>query len=84
MIDRVHRELDPADIQKIAQTYHAWRGSDDPQKNPHGEVEKYEDVPGFCKSANLDEIGSHGHVLTPGRYVGAEAAEDDGNRFRRR
>jgi type I restriction enzyme M protein len=81
MIDRVHLDLGQDDIQKIAQTYHAWRGGDDPQKNPHGEIAKYEDVPGFCKSANLDEIRSHGHVLTPGRYVGVEAAEDDDEPF---
>nr|WP_298854939.1 N-6 DNA methylase [uncultured Aquimonas sp.] len=41
----------------------------------------YQDIPGFCKSATLDEIRKHGHVLTPGRYVGAEAAEDDGEAF---
>ena len=38
-------------------------------------------MPGFCKSATLDEVRKHGHVLTPGRYVGAEAAEDDGESF---
>jgi len=41
----------------------------------------YEDVPGFCKAAKLDDIRKHGHVLTPGRYVGAEAIEDDGEPF---
>jgi type I restriction enzyme M protein len=38
-------------------------------------------VPGFCKSATTEEIASHGFVLTPGRYVGAEEAEDDGEPF---
>jgi len=71
MIDRVHRELTGEDIAKIADTYHAWRGD----KNCTG---KYADVPGFCKSATLDEIRKHGHVLTPGRYVGAEAQVEDG------
>ena len=50
-----------------------WRGS--------GDTSDYEDVPGFCKSANLEEIRKHGHVLTPGRYVGAAPQEDDGEPF---
>ncbi len=73
MVDRVHRELTDEDLQKIAGTYHAWRGDK--------EAGEYEDVPGFCKAARLDEIRKHGHVLTPGRYVGAEAAEDGGEPF---
>ena len=60
-------------LQKIAGTYHAWRGDKDAGES--------EDVSGFCKSATLDDIRKHGHVLTPGRYVGAEAAEDDGEPF---
>ncbi len=71
--DRVHRELTDADVARIAGTYHAWRGD-----KGAGE---YADIPGFCKAAKLDEIRKHGHVLTPGRYVGAEAAEDDGELF---
>ncbi len=73
MADRVHREVLDADIAKIAGTYHAWRGDKD--------AGEYEDIPGFCKRATLEEIRKHGHVLTPGRYVGAEAAEDDGEPF---
>jgi type I restriction enzyme M protein len=73
LTDRVHRELTDADIAKIAGTYHAWRGDKS--------AGKYEDVPGFCKSATLTDIAKQGHVLTPGRYVGAEAAEDDGEPF---
>lgn len=69
LVDRTRRELLDADITLIADTYHAWRGEPG--------LASYEDVPGFCKSADLDEIRSHGHVLTPGRYVGAEAALDD-------
>ena len=73
MVDRTHRELTGDDIARIADAYHAWRGEED-----SGE---YADVPGFCKSATLEEIRKHGHVLTPGRYVGAEPQEDDGEPF---
>jgi len=74
MVDRIHRELTNVDIARIAGTYHAWR-----RENGTG---KYEDVPGFCKNSALEEIRKHGHVLTPGRYVGAEAQEDDGEPFK--
>lgn len=73
LTDRVHRELTEQDIAKIAGTYHAWRGDKD-----SGE---YADMPGFCKAARLDDIRKHGHVLTPGRYVGTEAAEEDAEPF---
>lgn len=78
MVDRVHRELSDDDIAKIANTYHAWRGD---LPAPGRQAGKYADTPGFCKSVTLEEIARHGHVLTPGRYVGAEAAEDDGEPF---
>jgi type I restriction enzyme M protein len=81
MIDRVHLELTTEDIKSVAQTYHAWRGVDDPLRNPHSAIQDYQDVAGFCKSATVDIIRSHGHVLTPGRYVGAEEVEDDGEPF---
>ena len=74
LIDRVHRELSVDDVQKIANTYHAWRGD-------KGCKVKYADVAGFCKNALLDEIRGHGHILTPGRYVGAAEVEDDGESF---
>ncbi len=69
--NRVHRVLDPADIARIADTYHAWR-------RPGG---TYADVPGFCKSATVEEIAAHDFVLTPGRYVGAEDVEEDAEPF---
>ena len=74
LIDRVHRELTDADIERIAGTYHAWRGDKDCQR-------KYADEPGFCKATSLEEIRKHGHVLTPGRYVGAAAQEEDDEPF---
>lgn len=69
LVDRVHRDLDEGEVAKIAGTYHAWRGD--------AEGGDYEDVPGFCKAATLEDIRKHGHVLTPGRYVGATETEDD-------
>jgi type I restriction enzyme M protein len=73
MVDRTHRELTDKDIARIANTYHAWRGEKD--------AGEYADIAGFCKNATLDEVRKHGHVLTPGRYVGAVAQEDDGEPF---
>ncbi|MFH0874779.1 MAG: class I SAM-dependent DNA methyltransferase [archaeon] len=67
MYDRRHKELTDDEIKKIAATYHSWRG----------EGGNYEDVLGFCKSAKLEEIRKHSHILTPGRYVGAEEEEED-------
>ncbi|HDP36099.1 MAG TPA: SAM-dependent DNA methyltransferase, partial [Candidatus Hydrogenedentes bacterium] len=90
MVDRTRRELTNDDIQKIADTYHAWRSVAGTQINASNtsndesgrdESRPYEDIPGFCKSATLDEIRKHGYVLTPGRYVGAESAKDDGEPF---
>ena len=73
MIDRVHRELTGKEISRIAETYHAWRGGEG--------VGEYVDVPGFCKSTTVAEIEEYGNVLTPGRYVGAEAQEEDSEPF---
>ena len=74
METRVHRVFTNGDVAKIAETAYRWRQS--------GEVEGvYEDVPGFCRSVKLDEVLEHGFVLTPGRYVGAEAVDDDDEAF---
>jgi len=70
MVDRTRKELTQDDIAEVAGAYHAWRKGDG-----------FEDVPGFCKAASLDEIRQHQHVLTPGRYVGAKDIEDDGEPF---
>jgi type I restriction enzyme M protein len=71
METRVNRVLDEPDVAKIAQTYHAWRETGG----------AYADQPGFCRAAPLAEIQAHDYVLTPGRYVGAEALEEDAEPF---
>ena len=76
LIDRTHQELTDDEIDRIAATYHAWRG----EKG----AGKYKDISGFCKDASKDEIASYSHVLTPGRYVGAEEVEDDAGVFENR
>lgn len=73
MVDRVHRELADKEIAHLARTYHSWRGEKD--------AGEYNDISGFCKSADLEEIREHGYVLTPGRYVGAEDIEEDQEPF---
>lgn len=70
MKDRVLRDFRPEDIAGVADTFHNWKAGED-----------YEDVAGFCKSATLEEITKHDFVLTPGRYVGAAAEDDDGEPF---
>jgi len=76
MVDRTHKELTTDDIEAIAKTYHAWRGEAEA-----GGYEAYADEAGYCKSATLDDIKANDYVLTPGRYVGAAAIEDDGIPF---
>ena len=73
MVTRTRKEFSDEDINKIAGTYHAWRGQDG--------VGDFVDVPGFCASVNLETLKDHGHVLTPGRYVGATVAEEDDTPF---
>lgn len=69
MVTRTQRVLTREEIQRVAATYHAWRGE--------AGAGDYADQPGFCKAASLDEIASHHHVLTPGRYVGAADNDDE-------
>lgn len=85
MISRVHKELTVADIARIADTYHVWRSSPEEitRRREAGIIglSEYQDEAGFCKSATLSEIAANDYVLTPGRYVGAAAIEDDGIPF---
>jgi type I restriction enzyme M protein len=73
LVDRTHRDFSDEDLERITQTYHAWRGET--------EAGEYKDTLGFCKSGTVEEIASHSYVLTPGRYVGSEALEDDSEPF---
>jgi type I restriction enzyme M protein len=77
MISRVQSELTDSVIERIANTVAAWRG--EPQEGQS--VGEYQDIAGFCRSVPLAEIAQHGHVLTPGRYVGAEEVEDNDEAF---
>lgn len=77
-ISRVQIELLDSDIERIAQTVANWRGV---PLDTGGEIAEYADVAGFCRSVPLDEIAEHGHVLTPGRYVGSAAVEEDDETF---
>jgi type I restriction enzyme M protein len=79
MISRVQSELDQAAIDRIANTAKAWRGED--MSDVEGFEQGYQDIAGFCRSVPLSEIAEHGHVLTPGRYVGAEEVEDCDDAF---
>ena len=72
MISRVQAELTDETIERIASTVAAWRGENESD---------YQDIAGYCRTVSLDEIAQHGHVLTPGRYVGAEEVEDDDDAF---
>jgi type I restriction enzyme M protein len=76
LVDRTRKEFSDNDVAKITGAYHAWRGEKD--------AGVYEDVPGFCKAVTLEEVRTHGHVLTPGRYVGAADIEDDDAPFAER
>ena len=71
MRDRTHRELIAEDMDPIAGTYYRWRGF----------VMDYEDESGICQRAQLAELRCQRHVLTPGRYIGAPIAEDDGELY---
>lgn len=71
MVTRKHREFSDEEIAEIYNTYHNWRDN----------KKEYKDIQGFCKSADIEEVREHEYILTPGRYVGIEEVEDDGEPF---
>lgn len=75
MADRTRRELSDIDVSKVVDTYHSWRAQ--PGKLLELGLAPYADIPGFCRSVGREAIAKEGFVLTPRRYVGSEAAEDD-------
>ena len=81
MKDRVLRDFAPEDIRNIADTFHAWKTGADWGQTDEGALTPYEDIPGYCKAAKLEDIQKHDYVLTPGRYVGAAEQEEDGEPF---
>lgn len=72
MVSRTLKEFSDEDIQKVAQTYHSWKGTND---------KSYEDIAGFCKITNLEEVKNNEYILTPGRYVGLADVEEDEEPF---
>jgi type I restriction enzyme M protein len=76
MVDRTHRELTDDDIAAVAGVFHAWRGE--------AGAASYDDVPGFCAAATVDAVAAQRYVLTPGRYVGSDEPDDDGEPIEQR
>lgn len=69
MVDRVHRQLSEAEVERISTAYRRWKGSD--------RTEPYRDIAGFCRSVMIQELRSHRYALVPGRYVGFDQCASD-------
>jgi type I restriction enzyme M protein len=78
MISRKQKELSDKDIATISDTYHSWRKS---SESGFPELKNYQDIPGFCKSATIEDVRKNNYILTPGRYIDFKEAEDDGVGF---
>jgi len=72
LVNRTERIFTDDELLRISGTYHAWRGSE----SARIAGQEYQDVAGFCRSASLEEIRTHDHILTPGRYVGTAEVDD--------
>lgn len=81
MKDRVLRDFDVTDIQRIAETFYFWKTNVFTSSGDEEHKQVYQDEPGFCKAVKWEEIRKNDYVLTPGRYVGTEDDEDDGEPF---
>jgi len=75
MISRKQKELSDTDIAKISETYHKWRAS------TVSATDEYKDIPGFCKSATIQDIRKNNYILTPGRFIDFKAADEDGTSY---
>jgi type I restriction enzyme M protein len=75
-ISRTQIELTKNEVERIAGSYHSWRGEP--------EADAYVDEPGFCRAATLEAVEDAGFALTPGRYVGAALSGEEEGAFEER
>ena len=73
MVSKTDRVFTDEEVRKISGAYHAWRGT----VSARSVSLNYEDIPGFCYSATIEEARKHGHMLNPGRYVGVSQIDSE-------